>query len=128
MTPVIEAKVAELVEGAQAEIDRVQAMGGAIAAVEYMKQELVSSHARRRAHLGATPDRDQQGQSGPAEKPEKAGEPDHAEVVEEAGALPPVEARQQAIIEVLARKSADEDVAATAVIGREETLLGRTAR
>src|SRR4051812_7636164 len=32
---VIEAKVAELVEGAKAEIDRVQAMGGAIAAVEY---------------------------------------------------------------------------------------------
>ena len=37
---VIEAKVAELVDGAKAEIDRVQAMGGAIAAVEsgYMKQ------------------------------------------------------------------------------------------
>ena len=47
---VIEAKVAELVEGARAEIDRVQAMGGAIAAVDgYMKQELVSSHAARRA-------------------------------------------------------------------------------
>jgi len=48
---VIEAKVAELVEGARAEIDRVQAMGGAIAAVEYMKQELVSSHAARRARI-----------------------------------------------------------------------------
>ncbi|MFC7493697.1 MULTISPECIES: protein meaA [unclassified Nocardioides] len=48
---VIEAKVAELVEGAKAEIDRVQAMGGAIAAVEYMKQELVSSHAARRARI-----------------------------------------------------------------------------
>ncbi|MGY2702716.1 protein meaA [Nocardioides sp. HB32] len=48
---VIEAKVAELVEGARAEIDRVQAMGGAIAAVEYMKQELVSSHAVRRARI-----------------------------------------------------------------------------
>ena len=46
---VIEAKVAELVEGAKAEIDRVQAMGGAIAAVEsgYMKQNLVSAHAAR---------------------------------------------------------------------------------
>ncbi|MCB8955635.1 MAG: protein meaA [Nocardioides sp.] len=48
---VIAAKVAELVEGARAEIDRVQAMGGAIAAVEYMKQELVSSHAARRARI-----------------------------------------------------------------------------
>jgi (2R)-ethylmalonyl-CoA mutase len=48
---VIEAKVAELVEGARAEIDRVQAMGGAIEAVEYMKQELVSSHAARRGRI-----------------------------------------------------------------------------
>ena len=48
---VIEAKVAELVAGAKAEIDRVQAMGGAIAAVEYMKGELVSSHAARRAAI-----------------------------------------------------------------------------
>ncbi|MBB3040721.1 protein meaA [Nocardioides soli] len=48
---VIEAKVAELVEGARAEIDRVQAMGGAIAAVEYMKSQLVSSHAARRARI-----------------------------------------------------------------------------
>ncbi len=50
---VIEAKVAELVAGARAEIDRVQAMGGAIAAVEsgYMKQALVSSHAARRGRI-----------------------------------------------------------------------------
>lgn len=50
---VIEAKVAELVAGATAEIDRVQAMGGAIAAVEsgYMKQNLVSAHAARRARI-----------------------------------------------------------------------------
>jgi ethylmalonyl-CoA mutase len=50
---VIEAKVTELVEGAKAEMDRVQAMGGAIAAVEsgYMKQALVSSHAARRARI-----------------------------------------------------------------------------
>ncbi|CUR61520.1 putative methylmalonyl-CoA mutase large subunit [metagenome] len=50
---VIEAKVAELVEGARAEIDRVQEMGGAIAAVEsgYMKQNLVSAHAARRARI-----------------------------------------------------------------------------
>jgi (2R)-ethylmalonyl-CoA mutase len=48
---VIAAKVAELVEGAKAEIDRVQEMGGAIAAVDYMKSELVSSHAARRARI-----------------------------------------------------------------------------
>ncbi|WP_460788500.1 protein meaA [Nocardioides maradonensis] len=52
-SPVVEAKVQSLIEGAKAEIDRVQAMGGAIAAVDsgYMKQELVSSHARRRAAI-----------------------------------------------------------------------------
>ncbi|MGH3459218.1 protein meaA [Aeromicrobium sp.] len=52
---VIEAKVAELVEGAKAEIDRVQAMGGAVAAVEsgYMKGELVASHSERRARIEA---------------------------------------------------------------------------
>jgi ethylmalonyl-CoA mutase len=50
---VIEAKVASLVEGAKAEIDRVQALGGAIAAVEsgYMKQALVSAHAARRGRI-----------------------------------------------------------------------------
>jgi len=50
---VIEAKVAELVEGALAEIDRVQAMGGAVAAVEsgYLKQALVASHAERRRRI-----------------------------------------------------------------------------
>jgi (2R)-ethylmalonyl-CoA mutase len=50
---VIEAKVDELVDGARAEMDRVQAMGGAIAAVEsgYMKQALVSSHAARRSRI-----------------------------------------------------------------------------
>jgi len=52
---VIETKVAELVAGARDEMDRVQAMGGAIAAVEtgYMKQALVSSHAARRARIEA---------------------------------------------------------------------------
>ena len=52
---VIEGKVAELVAGAKAEIDRVQAMGGAVPAVEggYMKSELVASHARRRQRIEA---------------------------------------------------------------------------
>jgi ethylmalonyl-CoA mutase len=52
---VVEAKVEQLVAGAREEIDRVQAMGGAIAAVEsgYMKQALVSSHAARRGRIEA---------------------------------------------------------------------------
>ncbi|MBY9075650.1 protein meaA [Nocardioides sp. WL0053] len=56
---VIEAKVGELVAGARAEIERVQAMGGAIAAVEsgYMKQALVSSHAARRGRIEAGEDK-----------------------------------------------------------------------
>jgi len=50
---VIEAKVDQMVAEARAEVDRVQAMGGAVAAVEsgYMKQELVSSHAARRGRI-----------------------------------------------------------------------------
>jgi (2R)-ethylmalonyl-CoA mutase len=50
---VIEAKVSELVDGAREEIDRVQAMGGAVAAVEsgYLKQALVASHAERRQRI-----------------------------------------------------------------------------
>jgi ethylmalonyl-CoA mutase len=50
---VVEAKTAELVAAAQEEIDRVQAMGGAVAAVEsgYMKGRLVESHAHRRARI-----------------------------------------------------------------------------
>ncbi len=55
---VVADKVAELVEGAQAEIDRVQAMGGAVPAVEggYMKSELVASHALRRQRVEAGED------------------------------------------------------------------------
>ena len=50
---VVESKVAELVAGARAEIDRVQEMGGAVAAVEsgYMKGRLVAAHAARRARV-----------------------------------------------------------------------------
>ncbi|MEJ2855588.1 MULTISPECIES: protein meaA [unclassified Saccharothrix] len=55
---VIEAKVAEIVAGAREEIDRVQAMGGAVAAVEsgYMKSQLVSSLAERRRRIEAGED------------------------------------------------------------------------
>ena len=51
---VVEAKVAELVDGARAEIGRVQEMGGAVAAVEsgYMKSALVASHASGAADRG----------------------------------------------------------------------------
>jgi (2R)-ethylmalonyl-CoA mutase len=47
---VIQSKVDEIVSGARAEIDRVQAMGGAVAAVEngYMKTQLVGSLAQHR--------------------------------------------------------------------------------
>ncbi|WP_433264490.1 protein meaA [Actinosynnema sp. CS-041913] len=50
---VVEAKVEEILAGARAEIDRVQAMGGAVAAVEsgYMKSALVSSLAERRRRV-----------------------------------------------------------------------------
>ncbi|MFF7734035.1 methylmalonyl-CoA mutase family protein [Streptomyces sp. NPDC007984] len=50
---VIEAKVAELVEASFAEIDRIQEMGGAMAAVEsgYLKSQLVASHAERRGRI-----------------------------------------------------------------------------
>jgi (2R)-ethylmalonyl-CoA mutase len=50
---VVEAKVAELLVGARAEIDRVQAMGGAVSAVEsgYMKSALVASHSLRRQRI-----------------------------------------------------------------------------
>ena len=48
-SPVVAAKVAELAADAMAEFDRLQAMGGAVAAIEsgYMKQRLVESNAKR---------------------------------------------------------------------------------
>ena len=48
-SPVIEAKVRDLVEGARDELGRIEAMGGAIAAVEagYMKEALVMANAQR---------------------------------------------------------------------------------
>ncbi|MFC4469887.1 protein meaA [Streptomyces xiangluensis] len=50
---VIEAKVGKLVEESLAEIDHIQELGGAMAAVEsgYLKSQLVSSHAERRARI-----------------------------------------------------------------------------
>jgi (2R)-ethylmalonyl-CoA mutase len=46
-SPVIEAKVKALVEGAKEEIEKIQKMGGAVSAVAYMKQQLVQSNAKR---------------------------------------------------------------------------------
>lgn len=50
---VVEEKVGRLVEDVLAEIDRIQEMGGAMAAVEsgYLKSQLVASHAERRARI-----------------------------------------------------------------------------
>ncbi|GAA2647182.1 protein meaA [Streptomyces lunalinharesii] len=50
---VVEAKVDALVTDCLAEIDRIQEMGGAMAAVEsgYLKSQLVSAHAERRARI-----------------------------------------------------------------------------
>jgi len=48
-SPVIAAKVKQLVEGARKEIENVEAQGGIIAAIEsgYVKRELVASHMQR---------------------------------------------------------------------------------
>ncbi|MBJ3808268.1 protein meaA [Streptomyces flavofungini] len=56
---VIEAKVDALVEESLAEMDRIEQMGGAMAAVEsgYLKSQLVSSHAERRARIEAGEDK-----------------------------------------------------------------------
>lgn len=50
---VVEAEVARLVEESLAEIEHIQEMGGALAAVEsgYLKSRLVASHAERRARI-----------------------------------------------------------------------------
>ena len=58
-SPVVEAKTAELVAGAEAEIAAVQAMGGVIPAVQsgYLKAQLVASHAARRARMESGEDK-----------------------------------------------------------------------
>ncbi|MGF1431974.1 protein meaA [Kitasatospora sp. LaBMicrA B282] len=56
---VIEAKTAELLAGAEAEIAKVLEMGGVIPAVEsgYLKSALVASHAERRARIESGEDK-----------------------------------------------------------------------
>ena len=48
-SPVIAAKVAELIDAAKAELAHIEALGGAVTAIEqgYMKQQLVESNTRR---------------------------------------------------------------------------------
>ena len=57
--PVVEAKTAELMAGAEAEIATVLEMGGVIPAVEsgYLKGQLVASHAARRARMESGDDK-----------------------------------------------------------------------
>ena len=45
--PAVDRKVGELKEGARAELAQIDAMGGAVAAIEYMKSRLVDSNAER---------------------------------------------------------------------------------
>jgi (2R)-ethylmalonyl-CoA mutase len=45
--PAVEARVAALKDGARAELARIDAMGGAVAAIGYMKGELVASNTAR---------------------------------------------------------------------------------
>ncbi len=58
-SPVVEAKTAELIAGAQAEIAAVAQLGGMVPAVEsgYLKAQLVASHAARRARMESGEDK-----------------------------------------------------------------------
>jgi ethylmalonyl-CoA mutase len=58
-SPVVEAKTAELVSGAEAEMAVVEGLGGTVAAVEsgYLKSQLVASHAARRARIESGADK-----------------------------------------------------------------------
>ncbi|WP_417254101.1 methylmalonyl-CoA mutase family protein [Celeribacter sp.] len=51
--PAVERKVAALKEGARAELDTLDSMGGAIEAIEYMKSRLVEANAERISKIEA---------------------------------------------------------------------------
>ena len=55
--PAVERKVAELIKGARSELRQIDAMGGAVNAIEYMKSRLVEANADRIAGIeaGTTP-------------------------------------------------------------------------
>ena len=52
-SPVVEAKVAELLDAAREELGQIEARGGVVAAVAdgYLKAQLVSAHAQRRSRI-----------------------------------------------------------------------------
>ncbi len=49
--PAVERKVAALKEGARAELSRIDEMGGAMAAIDYMKRQLVEANSERVARI-----------------------------------------------------------------------------
>ncbi len=49
--PAIDRKVAQLADGAREELARIDSMGGAVAAIDYMKSRLVESNAERIARI-----------------------------------------------------------------------------
>jgi (2R)-ethylmalonyl-CoA mutase len=51
--PAVEARVEALKDGARAELARIDAMGGAVAAIDYMKSELVAANSARLARIEA---------------------------------------------------------------------------
>ncbi len=51
--PVVEAKVEALKDGARAELARIDEMGGAVAAIDYMKAELVQANTARLGRIEA---------------------------------------------------------------------------
>jgi len=51
--PAVDRKVEELKAGARAELAQIDAMGGAVAAIEYMKSRLVESNSERLARIEA---------------------------------------------------------------------------
>ena len=51
--PAVEAKVEALKQGARAELARIDEMGGAVAAIDYMKSELVAANTARLARIEA---------------------------------------------------------------------------
>jgi (2R)-ethylmalonyl-CoA mutase len=51
--PVVDAKVAALKDGARAELAQIDAMGGAVAAIDYMKSRLVEANAERISRIEA---------------------------------------------------------------------------
>ncbi|MEO0389453.1 MAG: protein meaA [Pseudomonadota bacterium] len=51
--PAVDAKVAELMEGARAELANLDAMGGAMGGIDYMKAQLVQSNSERLGRIEA---------------------------------------------------------------------------